>query len=138
MTKSRGFTLVEMMIVLAIIGIISAIAYPSYDQYVIRSKRSDGMAALMNLAQAMERFKTNNYNYSIAGIDDVFVDHVPVDGGTPYYTLSAVPTNGNAGYLLTATPVGSMAGKGQPLTLTHTGAKTWGAKNCWPEASSDC
>lgn len=138
MNKNKAFTLVELMIVVAIVGILSAIAYPSYEQYVIRSKRADAMGALMNLAQAMERYKVNNYNYGISGISDVFVDQVPVDGGTAYYTLSAVPTDANTGYLLTATPTGSMSGKDTPLTLTHTGAKTWNGKNCWPESGNSC
>lgn len=138
MKRNFGFTMVELMIVVAILGIIVSIAYPSYEQQIIRSKRADGISAMMNLAQAMERYRVSNYNYGIADISDVFVDHVPVDGGTPYYTLSAEATDGNAGYLLTATPVGSMDGKDDALTLTHTGAKTWGAKTCWPTSGNDC
>jgi len=135
---SRGFTLVELMIVVAIVGIIASIAYPSYERYVTRSKRSDGMAALMSLANAMERYKVNNYDYGISSVTDVFAGQVPVEGGDAYYILSAVPSGvGDTGYMLTATPTGSMSGK-KTLTLTHTGARTWGGDNCWPEGGSTC
>lgn len=136
MKYKSGFTLIEVMITVAIIGIISAFAYPSYQEYVVRSKRADGMSALLQLQQAMERYKVANYDYNISSVTDVFTDQVPVDGGKPYYTLSAESTNGGIGYLLTAKPTGSMAGK-KDLTLTHTGARTWGTKSCWPQGA-DC
>ena len=137
MKRIKGFSLVELIIVVAIIGIISAIAYPSYENYIIRSKRADAMGALVNAAQAMERYKVNNYDYNVDNdISKVFATQVPVDGGTAYYTLSVRGTNTT--YTLTATPTGSMAGKDDPLTISNTGAKTWGAKTCWPEAGSDC
>jgi len=135
---SNGFTLVEMMVVVAIAGIIFAIAYPSYQDHVIATKRADGMAAMVSLQQAMERYRAANYDYNVTSVDDVFANQVPVDGGAAYYSLTAEPTDGGAGYLLTATPVGSLAGKDNPLTVTHTGARTWGVKTCWPERNTDC
>ena len=138
MKKRAGFTLVELIIVVAIIGILAAIAYPSYTQHVIRSKRADGMAALMNAAQAMERFRVANYSYQLPNdLSDVYAVQVPTDGaGAAYYNLSVV-TAANS-YTLTATPTGSLAGQDDPLTLSNTGAKTWGAKACWPEGGNDC
>jgi len=135
-SKGAGFTLVELMIVVAIIGIITAIAYPSYRQYIERAKRGDAMTALMLATQAMERYRGNHFNYDInSDITQVFVNQVPVEGGTAYYTLSAVTTP--TSYTITASPVGSMAGK-NPMTITNTGAKTWGAKACWPDGGSTC
>lgn len=132
-----GFTLVELMIVVAIIGIIASIAYPSYNQYVTRAKRGDAMSALMLASQAMERKRSNPpYSYELSGgLSDVFATQVPVEGGTAYYTLSAV--SDATSYTLTATPTGSMAGK-SVLTLTNTGTRTWGGESCWPESGSTC
>jgi len=142
--SSRGFTLTEIVIVVAIIGILAAIAYPSYDSQITRSKRADAMAALTNAAQAMERFRVNNYSYNVPGSDIsvVFSNQVPTEGGTPYYTLSLQNVTATT-YTLVATPVNSMAGKDGPLTLTESGARTWTDKdgvlhNCWPTESSTC
>ena len=135
-TNLKGFTLVELMIVVAIIGIIASIAYPSYNEHITKSKRSDAMAALVLASQSMERYRSQApYNYNVAALSDVFATQVPVEGGTAYYTLSLV--NDATSYTLTATPVGSMSGK-KTLTLSNTGARTWGADNCWPEGGSTC
>lgn len=139
--KKAGFTLVELMIVVAIIGIIASIAYPSYDNYVTRSKRADGMSALMLAAQSYERYRSNKFDYNVP-LATVFATQVPVDGGTAYYSLSNT-AQATGGYTLTATPVGSLAGKDGALTLTNTGVRTWTDKdgalnNCWPEGGSTC
>lgn len=140
--KKSAFTLIELMIVVAIIGIITAIAYPSYDRYVVRSKRADAMSALMLAAQSYERFRANSFNYDTA-LTNIFAGQVPVEGGTAYYTLTN-SAQADGSYTLTATPTGSMAGKDGPLTLSNTGARTWddgggGAVNqCWPEGGNTC
>jgi len=140
MNKRKGFTLIELMIVVAIIGIISAIAYPSYEQYVIRSKRNEAMAALTNAVQAMERFRAANFNYDVAGdnLGSIFATTVPVDGpaASAYYTLSLEADATT--YTLIATPINSMAGKDDPLSISENGSKTWGAQSCWPEGTSSC
>jgi len=139
MKRQSGFNLIELMIVVGIVGILAAIAYPSYQEYVIKSKRADGMAALMNAAQSMERYKINNYNYNVADLGTIFATWVPTDGqATSAYYLLSLENVSNTTYTLVATPTGSMAGKDDVLKLTHTGAKEWGAKTCWPEGGSSC
>jgi type IV pilus assembly protein PilE len=64
MRKQRGFTLIELMIVIAIIGILAAIAYPNYQEYLLKSGRSDGHAKLTQVMQAQERFYSQNQSYT--------------------------------------------------------------------------
>ena len=113
-TKWQGFTLIEVMIVVAIIGILAAIAYPSYRGHVQDTRRAECQAAMLGLASAMERhFSRNNaYNNPMPtlgnGAGDIFPASCPTDGGPASYNLnlaaatattfqiSAVPTGGQA------------------------------------------
>lgn len=60
---SRGFTLIELMVVVAVIGILASIAYPSYQEYVRKSRRAEGRTALLELLQQQERYMTQNNTY---------------------------------------------------------------------------
>ena len=135
--NSKGFTLIELMIVIAVIGIIAAIAIPSYSQYVVRSKRGDAMAALLSASQAVERFKSNN-NFSYSGVNAPFA-RIPADSvaGKQNYDV-AIANLSSTTYTITASPVNSMSGKDDVLSLDQDGNKKWGTKTCWPEAGSSC
>lgn len=138
--RKKGFTLIEMMIVVAIIGILAAIAYPSYQQQIRQSRRADAQAALVSLAGAMERIFSQSNSYTIGGVAPalgacptcIFPAQVPTDlpaaqaAAQATYTLAIdypVPP-GFLGFRLTATPAGAQAGDGA-LTLLHTGARNW-------------
>ena len=124
---ARGFTLIELMIVVAIIGIIAAIAYPSYQEYVRSAKRADAETALMELAHFMERFYTANgrYDQNSAGTAVALpFTQAPKDGGTKAYDIGFNGTPSATAYVLQAVPTGSMANdKCGTLTLSNTGAK---------------
>lgn len=130
--RNNGFTLIELMIVVAIIGIIAAIAYPSYTQYVERARRSDAQGALMGLAAAMERHRTVNGSYLGAGSPDsgapsIYPDESPIDGGDKFYDLT-IESVTDTTFVLQATPKNAQAGNGF-LRLEHTGARSWDENN---------
>lgn len=137
--KTSGFTLIEVMMVVAIIGIIAAIAFPSYQEHVRKTKRADAQAALMELAQFMERYYTANGRYLDADGDAPALpfDAAPKDGGNKSYDLAFAEDSPTANsYLLQAIPTGSMATDScGTLTLSNTGAKGQDAgatlADCW-------
>jgi type IV pilus assembly protein PilE len=144
-TKPKGFTLIELMIVVAIIGILAAIAYPSYQDSVRKSRRADAKAALLGFSNAMERHFTvsNTYEGAAAGGTDtgtpaatIYPAEAPIDGGTKYYDLT-INAAGGSSFTLWAAPKGAQASDPcGTLTLTHTGAKnvsgaSYTKDQCW-------
>ena len=125
--KTAGFTLIEVMIVVAIVGILAAVAYPSYQEHVRKTKRADAQSALMELAQFMERYYTANGRYltSTNAAPTLPFTEAPKDGASKSYDLAFAASSPTANsYTLQATPKNSMAGdKCGTLTLTNTGAK---------------
>jgi len=146
MLKNQGFTLIELIIVVAIIGILAAIAYPSYQDSVRKSRRADAKEVLLEGAQWMERFFTENYRYdqnkASTAISSLFPTNLtasPKDGATKYYDISFNPAATQNAFTLRATPKSTGGQDKDPcgaLTLTNTGAKGvlgTGATvaNCW-------
>ena len=125
--NNKGFSLVELMIVLAIIGVLGSIGYPSYDSYMKKSRRADGKIGLQKMADRQERFYLQNNTYTTVAAS--------VGGtgtGKNYYALSIASADVNT-FTLTATavPGGPQAndtttnhGDCTVLQLTAAGAKT--------------
>lgn len=97
--STRGFTLIEMMIVVAIIAILATIAYPSYTNYVMRTRRAEAKDLAMRIASAQERFFTRRNRYGSA--DDL---EGSVGFASEYYTAAVVLGNDNQTYVLSLTP----------------------------------
>jgi type IV pilus assembly protein PilE len=127
MKKQRAFTLIELMVIVAIISILAAIAVPSYIQYIQQARRSDALSMLMQAAQWMERFRSeNNGTYTGAMLPTGFAT-TPSECGTDcavQYNIAL--SNVAAGtYTLSAVPTGVMTGdECGTLTIDNTGLRT--------------
>ncbi|WHZ11248.1 MAG: Type IV pilus biogenesis protein PilE [Burkholderiaceae bacterium] len=124
---SRGFTLIEVMITVAIIGILAAVAVPSYRAYVERGHRASAKAALLDAAQFMERYRASNFRYvDAAGVPPSLpaaLQASPPEGDRRYdIALDAAATTATS-FTLVATPTGWTDGTCGNLTLNHLGIK---------------
>lgn len=147
--RQDGFTLIELMVVVAIIGILAAVAYPSYTEYVKRGRRSEAQTALLQASQFMQRFYAANGRYDTSLANEgvaipVEFNRIPAGAADAdrYYAIEFAKT-GNANqvdatsYKLQARPLGIMNGdKCGSLTIDNTGVRgvtgtNVAIKDCW-------
>ena len=136
MRKQRGMTLVELVTAMLVVGILTAIAIPSYTSYMRKTRRADAKVALTNMAQQLERCYTryNRYDDNPAGNCPT---GWPVATQRNTYQLSAVIPAGGQSYTLTATPLGKQALDTQCGNFTLTEANVQGVSgggsvtDCW-------
>jgi type IV pilus assembly protein PilE len=131
--SQRGFTLIELMIVVAVVGILVAVAYPSYNNHVQKTRRADAQAGLMAGAQALERCLTRFNSYTVAPLNSPGCGNdAAIFPRSDFYVFSSrrQPTS----FTLTATPTGRQTGdRCGALTLNHLGirAPDPGPDRCW-------
>jgi type IV pilus assembly protein PilE len=135
LTRRNGFTLIELMIVVAVVALLATVALPSFLDQVRKSRRADAISALSQIQQAQERWRANNPQYSndLAGIG---VSN-PSSG---YYTL-ALPSASATGYTATATAAGAQASDSRCTALSITvsgGSTTYGATGSWSATPNRC
>lgn len=132
--QTSGFTLIELMITVAIVGILAAIAYPSYVEYIERGRRNDAKAVLLEAAQYMERHFTQSGTYIGATLPTA-LGQSPKEGSA-WYNITAGDVTATT-YTLTAQPKsGWTPRKCGSLTINQLGMKsksssTDTAEECW-------
>lgn len=133
LTNMKGFSLMELMITVGIIGILVAIGFPSYQSHIQKSRRSDAFSTLLAMQVAQEQFRVSNTSYG--SLNDVWGGVSSTPGG--YYNL-AVSNVTSTGYTLTATTTGAQVGDSEDgvscntITLTiNSLVETRAPSNCW-------
>ena len=130
--KTKGFTLIELMITVAIIGILAAIAYPSYIEYTKKTRRAEAAAVLMEAVQVTERHFSQNGVYTGAPIPT----RSPI-GGTKIYDLALTDDDAtDGGYLITATAATGTIMHGDDcasMSINALGSRLPTNDKCWRE-----
>jgi type IV pilus assembly protein PilE len=125
MTKGKqyGFTLIELMITVAIIGVLAAIAYPSYASYIIKGNRAAAKAQMLDIANRQQQFMLANRAYATRAMLTTSGYALPTEVSTKYSYSITLGTGAVPDYLITFTAIGSQASDGD-LTLNSEGVKT--------------
>jgi type IV pilus assembly protein PilE len=134
---SNGFTLIELMIVIAIVGVLAAIALPAYQDYVTRAKRADAKSAVLTVQLAEEKWRANNSSYTELMTNLGYPGDSAQDSEDGNYKISVTGSSATA-YIITAVPQGTQATNdtecanfitNQNNTQTISGSGS--ATNCW-------
>lgn len=136
MVRQAGFTLIELMIAVAIVAIIAAIAIPSYDSYVREARRADAQISLVRAAQKQEQYHSMNSGYATT-LSDLGLSDESAEG---FYSLSIANTGCEFDYVgcfqITATAIGPQSSDSGCATLSldqsGTRSSTGGEEGCWP------
>lgn len=130
--RAAGFSLIELMIAVVVVGILAAVAYPSYQEHVRKGRRAAAQGYLMDLAQRQQQYFLDNRGYASTAAALGYAS-TPSEV-SPYYSVAVTVVAGPPpSYSITASPTGSQTSDTcGSLTITGAGAKTSSAgSNCW-------
>ena len=139
MPTLRGFSLIELMIVIAIIAVLVAIAIPAYSRYEYRARRADGQNILLSIANAQERYYATNNHFG--ALSDIGYTATPVLSANGFYTVAMVPASASTSqtYTATATPqLAQMNDLCYKLTINSAGKKTPTPASAASSANGSC
>lgn len=128
-SKQKGFSLIELMIVVAIIGILAAIAFPSYQDSVRETRRVEAKSVILEAAARQEKFFSQQYAYattmnSTAALPGLGYSANPFITDSGFYSVAVATTTSPAAFTITATAIGAQAADDcKTLSLTNTGVK---------------
>jgi type IV pilus assembly protein PilE len=134
--RLRGFTLIELMIVVAVVAILAAVAYPSYTSYITRSNRSAVQGYMLELSNLQQRYLLDARSYA-ANLDDLKATTLPSNVSPNYSVAIALKTGTTVpGFTITATPINGQLTRDTAcavLKIDETGKKefTGGGTSCW-------
>ncbi len=136
MTKTRGFTLIELMIVIVIVGILFSIALPAYQTYVLQGHRADAQGILFDISAREERFLAQNNTYTTDINTAAGLNMGTTTSNNGYYNLTVAACGAGSiatCYLLTATATGGQANDTDcaTITLSSAGVTSGTTANCW-------
>lgn len=130
-SRQRGVTLIELMVVIAVVGIVAAVALPAYNKHVLKANRSNAEAVLLETAQFMERYHAANNSYVNAAVPSTVVPKGATGSAVKYnVSFSAAPTA--SAYTVQAVPANRQtADSCGTLTVSQSGARTPTTAGCW-------
>ncbi|MDN3653967.1 type IV pilin protein [Thalassotalea ponticola] len=131
MGHKGGFTLIELMVVVAIVGILASIALPSYSEYVTRTNRTEAHRELIRIANLQEQYYVDHRKYT-ASLSSLGLSADSYVTENNLYQIDATVANG--GFTLTAVPLGSQQSRDtqcQSLAITDTGKRLASSPQCW-------
>ena len=127
--SQAGFSLIELMVVVAVIGILASIALPSYNEHIRKARRAAGGACVAAVAQQMERYYTTQLKYD-GGPPATTMDNICDPESLDYYTIGMAATPRT--YSITATPKGKQEGDScGTLSINQAGVKSPSGASCW-------
>ena len=126
----RGFTLIELMVTVAVVAILAAVALPTYRDHIRKSRRAEAQSFLLAVASRQQQFlvDTRSYSATLVGVGIP----TPSTVALAYNLVLAAPAGSPPSFTLTATPISDQTGERcGPLSIDHNGTKTAAISGCW-------